>query len=168
MSDQTGTRYSLSLLYNIRDASGECDFFEATGLEGVYLANILEHHAAESLIKFVESSSARNKQTIQQQMKQFQKSVISYDRGATWQSLVAPEVDSLGNQLDCAGECALHLYGRTNTKVNPLYSVKEAIGVILGIGNIGFYLGEEGREVNTYFSRDGGQLQLALLSIIYQ
>ena len=42
ISDSTGTRFSLSLLNNVRSTEGNCDFEKLEGLDGVYLANIFD------------------------------------------------------------------------------------------------------------------------------
>jgi hypothetical protein len=42
ISDATGHRFSLSLLHNVRNPKGHCDFDKVYGLEGIYLANIFD------------------------------------------------------------------------------------------------------------------------------
>ena len=64
---------------------------------------------------------------------------ITYNRGSTWQQLKAPDKDSQGKPIICKN-CYLHLRGETESDLNPLYSRKNAIGIILGVGNVGRYL----------------------------
>lgn len=54
-------------------------------------------------------------------------------------------------------ECWLHLHGITNYhRYAPFYYVDNAVGLIMGTGNVGPYLRYEEDQVNTYLSRDGG------------
>jgi hypothetical protein len=41
-------------------------------------------------------------------------------------------------------------------RYGPFYSVKTAIGIILGTGNVGYHLANRADEINTWLSRDGG------------
>jgi hypothetical protein len=39
-----GTRFALSLLYNVRSLdTGNCDFEKILGMDGIYIANIYDH-----------------------------------------------------------------------------------------------------------------------------
>jgi hypothetical protein len=38
----------------------------------------------------------------------------------------------------------------------PFYSAENAVGMIIGTGNVGSYLSFQKDEINTYLSRDGG------------
>jgi len=44
----------------------------------------------------------------------------------------------------------------TNIRYAPLYSNKNAIGIIIATGNVGNYLSNRKDEINTYLSRDAG------------
>jgi hypothetical protein len=50
----------------------------------------------------------------------------------------------------------LHTYSSLNKFFPPIYSHVNAIGIILGAGNVGEALTDNRDEVNTYLSRDGG------------
>ena len=50
----------------------------------------------------------------------------------------------------------MHLHSITSDNYGPFYSTPTALGIILGIGNVGKHLAYEEDEVNTYLSRDGG------------
>jgi hypothetical protein len=93
------------------------------------------------------------------------KSMVTFNNGGEWKPLIAPTVDSNGNVISCTGECNLHLYGDHKLTPNgnsdlgdfgPLHSKYNAIGMLVGTGNVGKYLNSD--EVNTYFSHDGGQI----------
>ena len=53
-------------------------------------------------------------------------------------------------------DCSLHLHSVSSTNYGPFYSSENAIGMIIGTGNVGAYLSNRADEVNTYLSRDGG------------
>ncbi|CBZ51174.1 putative sortilin [Neospora caninum Liverpool] len=86
------------------------------------------------------------------------RTVISFDKGGVWSYLKAPRVDSRGQKIDCPPDrCWLHLNGITRfSDFAPFYSVENAVGIIMGTGNVGSYLRPEKDEANTYLSRDGG------------
>lgn len=111
------------------------------------------------------------------------KTVISFDKGGIWSYLKPPKVDSRGRKVDCSttfqrpskanatngngytdlsdhsqlNECWLHLHGITNFhRYAPFYSISNAVGLIMGTGNVGVSLRYEEDQVNTYLSRDGG------------
>jgi hypothetical protein len=69
-----------------------------------------------------------------------------------WHPLSAPSVD--GGELTCSGDCSLHLVGRTHSESNAIYSSANAVGLAIGIGNVGLYLDDN--NTNTYLTRDGG------------
>lgn len=111
------------------------------------------------------------------------RTVISFDKGGVWSYLKPPRIDSRGQKISCAdayvrsdknvsdsipithlegetkGEdgCWLHLHGITNFhRYAPFYSVPNAVGLIMGTGNVGPALSYDADDINTYLSRDGG------------
>ena len=78
--------------------------------------------------------------------------------GSEWTLLEAPKKDSQGNPIRCAPdvECSLHVHGFASKGSTPVFSAKNAPGLILVTGNVGPYLSYDPNETNTYFSRDGG------------
>ncbi|CDI82483.1 sortilin, putative, partial [Eimeria acervulina] len=86
------------------------------------------------------------------------RTAISFDKGGVWSYLKPPRVDSRGQKIDCSPDsCWLHLNGITKfNEYAPFYSVENAVGLIMGTGNVGSYLRTETDEINTYLSRDGG------------
>ena len=82
--------------------------------------------------------------------------MITFNNGNRWQLLQPPKVDSLGRQINCLN-CSLHLRGATESDLTTLYSRSNAVGIILGVGNVGKYLSSGITNLNTYFTRDGGK-----------
>ncbi|CAD8113365.1 unnamed protein product [Paramecium primaurelia] len=137
-SDFQGFKFTISLLNNVRSLNtGQCDFEKIESLKGVYIANIYDHEK----LKVVKESD----------LEKYKKTVITFDKGAIWHPLKAPETDVNGQQIHCSGDCSLHLQGRS---VSKIYRESKAVGLIMASGNIGLYLEE--KTINTYFSRDGG------------
>ena len=158
VSNFEGKKFVLSLLHNVRDEKGFCDFDKVKSLEGVYIANHYEHVEAEKFKSDYNyySNTGGDKSYKHDTIDAYKKSVITYDKGAYWFPIPAPETDIDGKQLNCHGECSLHLRGFTDKYSNPLYSSESAVGIIMGVGNTGIYLSQKPEEVNTYLSRDGG------------
>jgi len=94
-------------------------------------------------------------------------SKITYDNGDTWSFLEPPPRDANNVPYNCAtlrsNPCKLHLNGITtwlgvggDGYFGNLYSVHEAVGMILATGTVGTTWNASGSAQNTYFSRDGG------------
>lgn len=86
------------------------------------------------------------------------KSYISLNRGGNWQLLSAPEVTAKGKQINCkvSKGCSLHLHSYSSPVFPVPYSHNNAVGLIMGVGNLGTQLKYDMEEINTYLSRDGG------------
>lgn len=174
VSDKDGTRFSLSLPNNVRGTGGDCEFDKVLSLDGVYIANVKDLHRVDDSDSDGEATAEGDgieeenaagtevdrRRTVQGKAKEESvvRTVISFDKGGLWSYLKPPTVDSLGKPLDCpVDKCWLHLHGITNFhNYAPFYSIENAVGIIMGTGNIGPYLRFEPDEVNTYLSRDGG------------
>jgi len=183
VSDGDGIRYALSLPNNIRSSGGDCEFDKVLSLDGVYLANFgdiqrsgdstsgedttavqskqeQDAKEADDIEKSATSSAVDKKRSVKAKGKDesIVRTVISFDKGGIWSYLKPPKVDSTGKQIDCPPErCWLHLHGVTNFRnYAPFYSTENAIGIVMGTGNVGPYLRFEPDQTNTYFSRDGG------------
>ena len=94
------------------------------------------------------------------------RTVISFDRGGSWEYLVPPKVDANGAPIPCskdshpgasgtASHCSLMLHGVTDV-FGPFYSTPTAVGLLMATGVVGSQLLFNEGEINTYFSRDGG------------
>jgi len=177
ISDSSGLRYSLSLPGNVRTSTGECEFDKAQSLEGVYIANFkdslsvgMNFSSADSMRRdkdaekeeeeAIETEVEKKKRKISKsKSEEVVRTVITLDKGGMWRYLTPPKIDSRGKPVECASpdHCHLHLHGITNYKrYAPVYSVENAVGLLLGTGNVGSHLRYEQDEVNTYLSRDGG------------
>jgi len=153
ISDWRGLLYSLSLPFNHRNAEGKCDFEKVEGLEGIYLANFIDNTGEEE--EDVEEEQEKTETHEKKAPKHLKTiSVITYDKGSTWNYLDAPKKDSNGNPIAPCSNCHLHLHGITDM-YGPFYSTKTATGLIMGTGAVGPYLQAEG-EINTFLSRDAG------------
>ena len=114
------------------------------------------------------------------------RTVISFDRGGSWEYLAPPKTDSLGKPVPCnkdshpgaaqagggvasASHCSLMLHGVTDV-FGPFYSTPTAVGLLMATGVVGSQLLFNEGEINTYFSRDGGHewAEVAKGSHIYE
>jgi len=169
-SDAEGQKFSLSLHHNLRVNEGQCDFDKLNGLEGIYMANVVNKEwmkEAEDMIQTEEAESDgmteetdvnnQNKQKTNKSdtMKDFINSLITFNKGGNWHLIKAPERDFEGKRYDCGEECNLHFHGFSSANP-PFYSVESAAGIVIANGNVGQYLSYNEEEINTFLSRDGG------------
>eukprot|EP00419_Tripos_fusus_P088245 CAMPEP_0172861924 /NCGR_PEP_ID=MMETSP1075-20121228/72937_1 /TAXON_ID=2916 /ORGANISM="Ceratium fusus, Strain PA161109" /LENGTH=856 /DNA_ID=CAMNT_0013710117 /DNA_START=111 /DNA_END=2681 /DNA_ORIENTATION=- len=181
ISDKEGVHFTLSLPNNVRGSNGNCEFDKILSLEGVYMANfkdfprtgdsgsskdsILGKRAeaaanADDLERAATGTEVERRRQPRAKSKEESviRTVISFDKGGVWSYLKPPKVDSLGKKIECIPErCWLHLHGITNFQnYAPFYSTENAVGILMGTGNVGPYLRFEPDQTNTYLSRDGG------------
>jgi len=86
---------------------------------------------------------------------------ITFNKGGSWKLVKAPEKDANGRVITCQGKaggrsCSLHLHGLLSPNFPPFYSIDNAVGLVMGVGNVGTTLKTRKDQVNVYFSRDGG------------
>ena len=160
ISGADGVRYSLSLKYNIRTSNGQIDFEKVNSLEGLYISNVIDpeymKNAEQEMEEVsIENSSMNNPKSSKNPHLDFITTKISYNKGASWHRLLAPQRDSTGKKYECEGQCYLNLHG-PSSNYPPFYSVDSAVGVIVANGNIGHYLSHDSSETNTFLTRDGG------------
>ncbi|XP_051965527.1 sortilin-related receptor-like [Xyrauchen texanus] len=138
ISDTQGLAFSLSLenvLYYSPDGSGSntliryfanepfADLHRVEGLRGVFVATLINGSVTEDNMR----------------------SVITFDKGGTWELLQPPTADSLGGSIDCQLDngCSLHLAQRWSQLLNiqlrriPILSKKSAPGLIMATGSVG-------------------------------
>lgn len=148
VSDSRGVGFSLSLPRVNCNGYGVCDFERVKSVEGIMLGN---------------QGSADDTEV---------RTRISLDNGGHWSPLAPPAEDSEGNPVQCVADCALHLHGLTDyyRAYGPIYTRENAVGLILGSGNVGSRLYRQSEVVNTYMSRDGGLTwsEVAKGSFIYE
>ncbi|XP_068110700.1 sortilin-related receptor [Hyperolius riggenbachi] len=149
ISEAEGLRFSLSLenvLY-VNPGSGKetlvryvetepfADVHRVKGLKGVYIANVLNGPLAKENVA----------------------SVITFDKGGTWEFLIAPGYSS-ADATHCpnAKECHLHLAQPLSLglgRVMPIVSKESAPGLIAATGSIGK---ETAGKINLYISSSAG------------
>lgn len=161
-SDWTGLVYTESLQYNHRASDGKCDFEKVEGLEGIYLANVVEvlREDEEEAAQTKTSGSSRKAKTAVSaapKKKLHTQTKITFDKGGKWSYLTPPKVDSLGKKIYCQDpkNCHLHLHGITDS-YGPFYTTASATGLILATGAVSKYLQSNTGAINTYLSRDAG------------
>jgi len=142
-SNSNGTSYVLSLNGVNRNTPGYVDFEKMQGLEGVALVNVVDN------LKDAERGQAKKLKTM-----------ITHNDGAEWAPLQAPEKDADGVGYGCnpkdTAKCSLHLHGYTERKdPRDTFSSPSAVGLMMGVGNVGEYLGRK-PEADTFITRDGG------------
>lgn len=142
-SNSNGTSYVLSLNGVNRDTTGFVDFEKMLGLQGVALVNVVDN------IEEVEDGKPKKLKTM-----------ITHNDGAQWSRIAAPQVDSQGDNYDCdvkdLEKCSLHFHAYTE-RDDPrnTYSSRSAIGLMMGVGNVGQHLRAKS-EGDVFITRDGG------------
>jgi len=77
--------------------------------------------------------------------------------GGAWQELSSPSLGVDGKGACSGKKCHLHLHGFTEMlDFAPVYSYRNAVGILMGSGNVGASLSFDRHETSTYMSRDGG------------
>jgi photosystem II stability/assembly factor-like uncharacterized protein len=142
-SNSNGTSYVLSIPNVNRNTEGYVDFEKMQGIEGVAIVNIVAN--ADK----VDGGAKKQKKTL-----------ISHNDGADWEALQAPGKDSDGKEYGCnvkdKKSCSLHLHGYTE-RADPreTYSSPTAVGIMMGVGNVGESVGTMG-ESATFITTDAG------------
>ena len=142
-SNSNGTSYAMSLENVNRNEGGYVDFERINILEGVIMATIVRD------TKAADAGKGKSLQTL-----------ISHNDGATWTPLGAPASDSEEKRYSCdisdTKRCSLQLHGYTErSDTRATYSSRSAIGLMMGIGNVGEELLPKDK-ASTFISADGG------------
>ena len=148
-SNSNGTNFVLSLENVNRNSKGYVDFEKILGVEGAAVANVISN------VKEVTQGASKKRKTM-----------ITHNDGADWDYIKPPIEDSEGRAYLCKDgnpvknqnteDCSLHLHGYTERKdPGDTYSSPTAIGMMIGIGNVGEHLGEVS-DGDTFVSSDGG------------
>lgn len=146
-SNSNGTSYVLSLNAVNRNDNGYVDFEKMQGLEGVAVVNVVGN------VNEVEKKGTTKKL----------KTMITHNDGAQWTLLAPPSKDAEGESFGCSvqegkgvDKCALHLHGYTERRdPRDTFSSGSAIGLMIGVGNVGEYLAGND-EADTFLTHDGG------------
>lgn len=171
ISDSTGLRFRIALKYCLGSASRGADLTRVEGLEGIYLANIVSSKAAKDYEMALARGSTEdeewdgqrgsstkppiNKTELTIALKRNIRTVISFNKGGSWQFLTPPRYDVEGKKIVCQTDCYLNLFLFSDTFI-PVYSQKSAHGIILANGNVGEFRTNEWYSRDIYLSRDGG------------
>ncbi|XP_004389058.1 sortilin-related receptor isoform X1 [Trichechus manatus latirostris] len=154
ISEAEGLKFSLSLenvLYYSPGGAGSdtlvryfanepfADFHRVEGLQGVYIATLINGSMSEENMR----------------------SVITFDKGGTWEFLQAPAFTGYGEKINCelSQGCSLHLAQRLSQLLNfqlrrmPILSKESAPGLIIATGSVGKNLASK---TNVYISSSGG------------
>ena len=168
MSDASGFRYALSLRENRRNDDGTCDFAKFEGMQGIYVANFYDSDSLGPNQKKsgggmgIAKGDSRAGAFVKKSKRHVGddpnvRSVITFNKGGSWNFLQPPATDSDGKATNCfpnAG-CSLHIHG-TSDYWGPFYSLDSAIGLAMATGNLGSRLTPYAAKTNTYLTRDGG------------
>lgn len=141
-SNSNGTSYVTSLRGVNRNREGYVDFEKMQGLEGVALVNVVSN---------LETAGSGEPKKL--------RTMITHNDGGEWAYLTPPEADADSGLYPCDGdgdECKLHLHGYTErSDPRRTYSSPSAVGLMLGIGNVGSSLGRKA-DADTFITQDGG------------
>jgi hypothetical protein len=141
-SNSNGTSYVTSVNGVNRNRMGYVDFEKNLGLEGVSMVNVVDN------LDEMQRGEPKNLKTL-----------ITHNDGAEWSRIAPPPKDVEGNKWPCRGPtdgCSLHLHAYTE-RADPrdTYSSVSAVGMMMGVGNVGAYLGDK-EQADTFLTRDGG------------
>lgn len=144
-SNSNGTSYVLSLDGVNRNTAGYVDFEKMLGLEGVAVVNVVDN---------LEDADGGGRKKL--------KTMITHNDGAEWAPIKAPAKDDEGHTFSCnvedVNECSLHLHGYTERR-DPRHTLSSpsAVGLMMGVGNVGKHMSRKGDEdTHTFITRDGG------------
>lgn len=140
-SNSNGTFYVLSIGEVNRNTDGFVDFEKMQGIEGVAVINRVANPK--------DTGSGKAKKL---------KTYITHNDGADWDLLERPANPPKGAKW-CKGKkekCSLHLHGYTERKdPRDTFSSGSAIGLMMGVGNVGEFLGSK-KDADTFLTRDAG------------
>jgi len=141
VSDADGIKFALAFKH-CNSFNNWWDFAPILSLEGHYIVNYLTTW---------EDDITPGGETLLQ-------TFITYDNGKEWRRLQAPE----GSNTTGCERCHLNIFGVTTWLgvgggfYGNFYSAPEAVGLVIGTGNVGDTLTIDESKINTYLSRDGG------------
>jgi len=142
MSNANGTLFSPTLENTNRNSYGYVDFEKMIGIPGIAIANVVSNPDSYERSKMIQTK-------------------ISFNDGATWNSINPPTEDCYGKKFECDPskdeECSLHFHSYTERREPRNYfSSETAVGMMVGIGNVGKSL-EKYKDSDTFLTRDAGK-----------
>ncbi|PVZ99006.1 hypothetical protein BB558_004983 [Smittium angustum] len=175
-SNSNGTYFRKALEHVNRNNVGLVDFERYAGLQTAIIANIVSNHrnikskrelSEHNFSSFKPRDNPANLFKTRSEQKNSLKelrTVLTVDGGSSWHYLRPPPKDANSKSYSCNpgkfedGTCSLHLHGFSEvTDPHNIYSASGAIGVVMGLGNVGKKL-DSLENSNLYLSRDGGFL----------
>ncbi|KAL9621009.1 MAG: hypothetical protein Q9160_004527 [Pyrenula sp. 1 TL-2023] len=148
-SNSNGTSYVMSLDAVNRDTDGFVDFEKMKGLEGVALVN--QVYNREGSDKSGEKKKLKTK--------------ITHNDGGEWALVAPPDKDAEGRSFGCSGnngkatdKCSLHLHSFTERSIkSATFGSPSAVGLMIGVGNVGEYLTmKDDESTYTFITSNGG------------
>lgn len=142
-SDSEGKDYVLSLDAVNRNAGAYVDFEKMHSLEGIAIVNRVINHEAVVL------GEAKRLRTM-----------ITHNDGGEWSYIPPPAKDVNGKDYKCTGQkleqCSLNLHHYTErTDARHTFSSASAVGLMVGVGNVGDVLTGL-PDGDTFLTSDGG------------
>ncbi|KAJ3357163.1 vacuolar protein sorting/targeting protein PEP1 [Kappamyces sp. JEL0680] len=140
-SNWNGLSYHKALDFVNQNRQGYVDFEKVEGINGTIVLNQISN--TEELPR------GKSKRLVTK---------MSYDDGETWSFLKAPTLDSGKKPYVCKGDCTrLHLHAFTERHdKRDSFSSPGAAGLMIGVGNVGEYLGDFNNG-DMFLSRDAGR-----------
>lgn len=128
--------------------NGIVDFEKVQSLEGVFIANTYDQRESTGVSGVEQASdrrtSRRNAKSGRTKLNKQNpiRSYITFNKGADWQLIRAPDEDSRNRSINCRieAQCSLHLQSYSSNVDIPPYSQENAVGLIMGVGNVGRFL----------------------------
>ena len=143
-SNSNGTSYVLSVKAVNRNGLGYVDFEKMQGMDGVAMVNTVDN---------VEDQKSGKIKKL--------RSLITHNDGSEWAPLTAPDTKPDGSGWGCdvskPEACSLHLHSYTERDdPRDTFSSPSAVGLMMGVGNVGEHLGDINKDVFTFLSKDAG------------
>ena len=120
-------------------------------LNGLYFANVYD----QNYLRVQQQITKNSKTNMAQDMRNFIKTMVSFDHGYTWTHVRPPTHNNKNVPYDCEG-CSLNLHLLDNPTLPPLYGIKNAPGILIAVGSVGHYLSFNTDELSVFISEDGG------------
>ncbi|KAJ3174619.1 vacuolar protein sorting/targeting protein PEP1 [Irineochytrium annulatum] len=136
-SNGNGTFFEIMRDKVNQNKKGYTDFEKVQGIAGISILNVV-----------INKSVPKRLQTL-----------ISFSDGQKFDPLRAPLADSNGDSYNCNSDaaCTLHLHHFTErSDLNDQFSSTGAVGLMVGVGNVGSYLTDV-KDANTFMTRDAGR-----------
>ena len=126
-------------------------FQEVPSLQGLFFSNVYD----QNYLRVSSQITKGGKGSIATDMKNFVKTMVSFDDGQTWAHVRPPTHNNKNVPYECDG-CTLNLHLPENPNYPPLYGVSSAPGILIAVGSVGHYLSYAADDLSVFISEDGG------------